>query len=153
MIEMEKTEISSLCCRDLIQVAKVARGIAREIPHPQQLMNRWKGLDCFLFRDEGRIIGMVLVNTGIRYFPNSIAVQSLHYRWEYNREDIIWRMIYLAAVSYSGAGPQYICMDLDKRHDINYDLYLHHGFRESIVRSPYGSGHAILLIDINALKE
>ena len=76
MIEMEKTEISSLCCRDLIQVAKVARGIALEIPHPQQLMNRWKGLDCFLFRDEGRIIGMVLVNTGIRYFPNSIAVQS-----------------------------------------------------------------------------
>ena len=137
---------------EICRIAHLERGIDRCIPDLHQLAWEWERLDCFLFLERERIAGFILIDPACAWLPGSIRIVKLRFSWEYNREEVICEMIRSAAAVYLPSGAAYVCLDVEKRRDVNYSLYRKLGFLESPMQSPCAQGHSVLIAPMDTLN-
>ena len=147
---MKKVTWQMLSDYEICRIAHIERGINRCLPDLHQLAAEWERLDCFLFLEGERIAGFILIDPACAWLPGSIRVVKLRFSWEFNREDVICEMIRSAAAAYPSA--QLVCLDSQKRRDLNYGVYQKLGFQESPMRSPCGQDHSVLIAAVETLK-
>ncbi len=147
---MKKVTWQMLSSSEVCRIANIERWINRCLPDLHQLAAEWKRLDCFLFLEGERIVGFILIDPACAWFSGSIRIVKLRFSWEFNREDVICEMIRSAAAAYPSA--QLVCLDSQKRRDLNYGVYQKLGFQESPMRSPCGQDHSVLIAAVETLK-
>ena len=147
---MKKVTWQMLSSSEVCRIANIERELSRSMPDLHRLEEEWERLDCFVFSEGERIVGYVLMEPACAWFPGSIRMVKMRYCWEYNREDVICEMIRSAAAAYPSA--QLVCLDSQKRRDLNYGVYRKLGFQESPMRSPCGQDHSVLIAAMETLK-
>lgn len=91
--------------------------------------------------DRGRLCGFAQIEERCKYFPNSTRIKCLHVSWEYNRPEFIEKLL-LGTVKLLDC--EWVCMDVDRKHDFNLPIYLRKGMRVSLLPSPKGDAFQVL---------
>ena len=146
---MIKMTWQMLSASEICRIAQIERRIDRYMPDLGRLKEEWDRFDCFAFLEGETIVGYVLMDPACAWFPGSIRMVKLRVSWEFIREAVICEMIRSAAAAYPSV--QLICLDTQKRRDLNYSLYRKLGFSESPMHSPCGQDHSVLIAAIDTL--
>ncbi len=134
--------------RDLSRFLEIAQGISPKRPDLTQLKTQFKRLDAFGFYDGAVLAGFALVDPNSFCLANCALIRKLQYGWEYNQELTIAGMLRAVAAAYRGTKIEMLAMDIDKKHELNRQLYARLGFRDSTMRGFNGKDSVLILASI-----
>ncbi|MGN0385164.1 MAG: hypothetical protein ACI4EX_04710 [Lachnospiraceae bacterium] len=149
-MELKKIIVDSLSVSEVLSLLEIAQGFSLERPDWKRLKQELARYDAWGFYDREELFGYALVNCRSPYFEDSIQIAELKYRWQYNQEAVIARIICALARVYQNTS-NLVVMDVDIRHDINCGLYKKIGFTTSVMRSPLDRNRAVLLSNLDSL--
>jgi len=134
--------------RDLSRFLEIAQGISPKRPDLAQLKVQFERLDAFGFYDGTVLAGFVLIDACRFCLPNCALIWRLQYGWEYNQEQTIAGMLRAVAAVYRNTQIEMLAMDIDKKHELNRQLYTRLGFRDSPMRGFNGKNSTLILAAI-----
>ncbi len=137
--------------RDLFRFLEIAQGISPKRPDLTQLRTQFERLDAFGFYDGAVLAGFALVDTNSFCLANCALIRKLQYGWEYNQEQTIAGMLRAVAAAYQDTQIEMLAMDIDKKHELNRQLYTRLGFRASPMRGLNGKNSVLILAAITDL--
>ncbi len=134
--------------RDLPRFLEIARGISPKMPDLTQIKAQLERMDAFGFYDGSILAGFALVDLHSFCLANCALLWKLQYGWEYNQEQTIAWMLHAVAAAYRGTKIEMLAMDIDKKHELNRQLYARLGFRDSPMRGLNGKNSTLILASI-----
>lgn len=134
--------------RDLSRFLEIAQDISPKRPDLTQLKTQFERLDAFGFYDGSILAGFALVDTNSFCLANCALIWKLQYSWEYNQEQTIAGILRAVAAAYRGTKIEILAMDIDKKHELNRQLYARLGFRDSPMRGLNGKNSTVILASI-----
>ncbi len=134
--------------RDLSRFLEIARGISPKMPDLTRIKTQLERMDAFGFYDGSMLAGFALVDRNSFCLANCALIWKLQYSWEYNQEQTVAWMLHAVAVAYRGTKIEMLAMDIDKKHELNRQLYAQLGFRDSPMRGLNGKNSALILASI-----
>ncbi len=134
--------------RDLSRFLEIAQGISPKKPDLTLLKTQFERLDAFGFYDGSVLAGFALVDPNSFCLANCALIRKLQYGWEYNQEQTIAGMLCGIAAAYRDTKIEMLAMDIDKKHELNRQLYARLGFRESPMRGLSGKNSTLILAAI-----
>lgn len=149
-MEIGKMDVDALSVPEILSLLEIAQGVSSAQPDWSLLKQKLARYDAWAFYDRKVLLGYVLVNDSSPYLDGSAQIVELKYRWEYNQESTVARMLYEIARIYQGSS-DYLVMDINIRRDLNRDQYKKLGFAISAMQSPMGWDHRVLLAQTDSL--
>lgn len=150
-------ELRILCAEDLsvpekLSLLEIAQGISPARPDWKQLKRELSRYRICGFYDGERLFGYALVNDRSPYLGGSVQIVELRYLWQYNQEAAVAQMIRAVSQAFQDAA-RFLVMDVDRRGNVNLQLYRKLGFAPSTMRSPLSRNHVVLLAGMQSLLE
>lgn len=137
--------------RDPSRFLEIAQGISPKRPDLAQLKTQFERLDAFGFYDGSVLAGFALVDPNSFCLANCALIRKLQYSWEYNQEQTIAGLLCAVAAAYRDTKIEMLAMDIDKKHELNRQLYTRLGFRDSPMRGLNGKDSILILAAITDL--
>ncbi len=137
--------------RDLFHFLEIAQGISPKRPDLSQLKTQFERLDAFGFYDGSVLAGFALVDPNSFCFANCALIWKLQYGWEYNQEQTIAGMLCAVAAAYRNTKIEMLAMDIDKKRELNWQLYARLGFRDSPMHGLNGKNSTLIFAAITDL--
>lgn len=134
--------------RDPAHFLEIVQGISPKRPDLTYLKTQFERLDAFGFYDGSVLAGFALVDLNSFCLANCALIWKLQYGWEYNQEHTIAEMLCAVAVAYRDTKIEMLAMDIDKKHELNRQLYDRLGFRDSPIRGLNGKNSTLILATI-----
>ena len=151
-MEIKRLNMDCLSVSQMVALVDIARGISAAPPDWNELQKKLSRFDAWGFFDREELVGYGLVSGERPYLSGSVLLAELKYRWQYNREPEVCRMICQLSRQYRQSA-QMIVVDINPRRDLNLTLYQKLGFKPSMIRSPLKRGNMVLVCRIDALPE
>ncbi len=139
--------------RDLSRFLEIAQGISSKRPDLTRIKTQFERLDAFGFYDGAALAGFALVDPNSFCHANCALIWKLQYGWEYNQEQTIAGMLCAVADAYRDTKIEMLAMDIDKKHELNRQLYARLGFRDSPMRGLNGKDSVLILASIADLLQ
>ena len=151
-MEISRLNMDDLSVSQMVALVGIAQGISATPPNWDELRKKLSQFEVWGFFDREALVGYGLVSQGQPYLRGSVLLAELKYRWQYNREPEVCRMICQLSRQYRQSA-QMIVVDINPRRDLNLTLYQKLGFKPSMIRSPLKRGNMVLVCRIDALPE
>ena len=149
-MEMKRITIQALHISQIVSLVDIARGISSTAPAWSVLEQKLSRYDSWGFFDRGELVGYALVDGKSPYCGGSVRLAELKYRWQYNREEDISRMLCQLAMEYR-LSQKWMVMDVDQRREMNLELYKKLGFKMSMMPSPLGRENVVMVCPLELL--
>lgn len=134
--------------RDLPHFLEIVQDISPKRPDLKQLKAQFERLDAFGFYVGSVLAGFALVDLKSFCLANCALIRKLQYGWEYNQEQTIAEMLCAIAMAYQDTKTEMLAMDIDKKHELNRQLFDRIGFRDSSIRGLNGKNSILILATI-----
>lgn len=138
---------------DFPRFLEIAQDISLHRPDLTQLKRQFEQLDAFGFYDGPILIGFALVDPDCFCDGDCALIRKLQYGWEYNQEQTIAGMLCAVAAAYRDTTIKLLSMDIDKKHELNRQLYAQLGFYDSHVRGFNGKNSILIVAFITDLLQ
>lgn len=149
-MEIKELNVDALSAPDILALLEIACGFSAARPDWPQLRRRLGMGEAWGFFDGAALAGFAVVGPAAACFADAVQLTMLNYRWEYNDETSILRMLTALAQVYRGRS-HYLLLDVNRRHELNLELYRRFGFQNAMLRSPGGRENILLIADLTAL--
>ena len=149
-MEIKRLNADALSAPEILSLLEIARSFCAAKPDWPQLRRRLGAGEAWGFFDGASLAGFAVVAPAAACFADAAQLTMLNYRWEYNDETSILRMLTALAQVYRGCS-HYLLLDVNRRHELNLELYRRFGFQNAMVRSPGGGENILLIADLTAL--
>lgn len=149
-MEIKRLNVDALSAPKILALLEIARGFSAAKPDWPQLRRRLGAGEAWGFFDGAVLAGFAVVAPTAACVADAVQLTMLNYRWEYNDETSILRML-TALAQVCGGHSRYLLLDVNRRHELNLELYRRFGFQNAMLRSPGGRENILLIADLAAL--
>lgn len=149
-MEIKRLNADALSAPEILALLEIARGFSAAKPDWPQLRRRLGMGEAWGFFDGAALAGFAVLDPMSACVADAAQLTMLNYRWEYNDEASILRMLMALAQAYRGRS-RYLLLDVNRRHEPNLELYRRFGFQNAMLRSPGGRENILLIADLTAL--
>lgn len=143
-MELRRISLAALNQAERLRFLEIDKGILKIHPAPNRLFCDMERYDCYGYYDGASLVGFLMMNPQCPYFGGSVSIEKLRYAWEYNDPSLIADMLRRVVAQYQG---KIVCIDCDRRHDVNRELYQKIGFSDSVMVSPIGKDHVVMIAE------
>lgn len=143
----KELKLEALTEPEILSLLEIARGFMAALPDWSCLRRRIARSEAWWLLRGDTLVGFALMKCPSAYADCAAELTELHYRWECGDERSILDMLETLARPYRGRS-RYLLLDVNRRHEINLELYRRFGFRDCAMRSSRGGDNIILLADL-----
>ena len=150
MVSIKRIDVNTLTVPEILSLLEIDRGFSTVRPDWNRLRRKLEQSEAWFFCESDAAVGFALVDFPTAHYESAAKLTALCYRWEYGDEGCILQMLSALVGAYCGRA-HYLLLDIDRRHDLNLELYLRFGFQGSILPSSHGRENVVLIADLAQL--